>query len=313
MAELLPSELPLIIKKELIKAEDRINKTRTPNVDQDVVGGMPTDKTDSTSIGETILDILCSLRFLSENKIAVQKIVDAISESPDSTKVASEVLASVIDKKAVKAQNTANTAVTNAKTADDKAVKAQNTANTAVANAKTAQSRADSAYSLADSKWSPQTTSGTGTIIRKSITDGHSTRITTAQNRADSAYALAEKKIDKTSIANTLGNSTTLVASQKLVSDIDKKMLGVDQKWINVTSERSPSTIYTNSNVKPMFIMISGKIPPQSTILAEIYVDDVITGRIGAGTSTCSALVPRNSKYYIKSSNFQDLFWSELR
>ena len=152
MAELLPSELPLIIKKELIKAEDRINKTRTPNVDQDVVGGMPTDKPDSTSIGETILDILCSLRFLSENKIAVQKIVDAISESPDSTKVASEVLASVIDKKAVKAQNTANTAVTNAKTADDKAVKAQNTANTAVTNAGTAQNRADSAYALAEKK-----------------------------------------------------------------------------------------------------------------------------------------------------------------
>ena len=131
MAELLPSELPLIIKKELIKAEDRINKTRTPNIDQDVVGGMPTDKPDSTSIGETILDILCSLRFLSENKIAVQKIVDAISESPDSTKVASEVLASVIDKKAVKAQNTANTAVT---------------------NASTAQNRADSAYALAEKK-----------------------------------------------------------------------------------------------------------------------------------------------------------------
>lgn len=66
MAELLPSELPLIIKKELIKAEDRINKTRTPNVDQDVVGGMPTDKPDSTSIGETILDILCSQQFLKE-------------------------------------------------------------------------------------------------------------------------------------------------------------------------------------------------------------------------------------------------------
>lgn len=66
MAELLPSELPLIIKKELIKAEDRINKTRTPNIDQDVVGGMPTDKPESTSIGETILDILCSQQFLKE-------------------------------------------------------------------------------------------------------------------------------------------------------------------------------------------------------------------------------------------------------
>ena len=66
--------------------------------------------------------------------------------------IASAKSAHDINKKAISAQNTANTAVTNAKTADDKAVKAQSTANTAVTNASTAQNRADSAYALAEKK-----------------------------------------------------------------------------------------------------------------------------------------------------------------
>lgn len=44
---------------------------------------------------------------------------------------------------------------------------------------------------LTKAKWEVQTTEGTGSIIRKSITDSLSGRITTAQNRADSAYSLA--------------------------------------------------------------------------------------------------------------------------
>ena len=86
---------------------------------------------------------------------------------------------------------------------EDKAItpKAVNAVNTKAVNA---QSRADSAYSLAQSKWSPQDTTGSGAIVRKSVTDSLSTRINTAdskavsaQNRADSAYNLAQTKQDK--------------------------------------------------------------------------------------------------------------------
>ncbi len=58
----------------------------------------------------------------------------------------------------------------------------------------TAQNRANDAYTLANSKWSPQSTVGTGNIVRKSITDSLDTRVTSAHNRADSAYNLANSK-----------------------------------------------------------------------------------------------------------------------
>lgn len=63
------------------------------------------------------------------------------------------------------------------------------------------KSEVDSAYNLANSKWSPQTTEGTGNIIRKSVTDGLSTRITTAQNTANTAKTTADSALSKANAA----------------------------------------------------------------------------------------------------------------
>lgn len=292
MAELLPSELPLIIKKELIKAEDRINKTRTPNVDQDVVGGMPTDKPDSTSIGETILDILCSQQFLKEwakrlddNKqnnleFVGDKDGKVMKEGAHGLGVRSPAI-SLSDFYDVPLKNAfytiagqlingyrgsgtytgtlmVMTRIYNAGPVislvfreGDRIYEVTKfggewrewkeyltTTNTYPDQNGFLKDRKSDLYALTNNKLTSDlnvdrtdyiaSAKSAHDINKKAISAQNTantavTNASTAHNRADNAYALAEKKIDKTSIANTLGNSTTLVASQKLVNDVDAK------------------------------------------------------------------------------------------
>ena len=130
--------------------------------------------------------------------------------------------------------------------------------------------------------------------------------VSTAQSRADSAYALAEKKIDKTSIANTLGTSTSLVASQAPVSSHG---LGYGQSWVDVTSDRVKDTTYTNNTGKPIMISIN---KADSRALGSFIVDGVDLGvsRATVSGSYLSFVVPPNSSY-----SYSGVFevWGELR
>lgn len=106
--------------------------------------------------------------------------------------------------------------------------------------------------------------------------------VNVAQSRADSAYALAEKKIDKAAIANTLGDSTELVASQALVNSISMK---VPEEWVNVTNDRSANVNYTNDSNKPIYLSVThestGSTPAKlivdgNTVQESVYFKDAV-------------------------------------
>lgn len=76
----LPSELPIILDSDLIKSEDRIATTRIPNVDQDVVGGQPEDGPTDLTIGLSFLDILCTLKWLKDNRLDLNKNLSELAD-----------------------------------------------------------------------------------------------------------------------------------------------------------------------------------------------------------------------------------------
>lgn len=258
--------MPIIL--ENIIAEDRIDKIRIVNENDDVIGGQPELSGMSENDNNGLLDIACTLKKaqkdiekqstnITENYIHKDNISSDLN-SNRTDYIASEKSAHDINKKAISAQNTANTAVTNA---------------------------------------------------------------STAQNRADSAYALADKKIDKTSIANTLGNSTTLVASQKLVNDVSKQVaeqgLGYGQSWVDVTSERVEETTYTNNTEKPIQISVSIAGAGAGATEFKFFIDDVEIVNINEAVKAQSVLnqiIPRGSEYKVVLVRGSQIFkWGELR
>ncbi|TOQ37003.1 hypothetical protein, partial [Vibrio parahaemolyticus] len=64
------------------------------------------------------------------------------------------------------------------------------------------------------------------------------------------------KKLDKTSVAQTIGNSTTSVLSQNATTNL---LFGVNQNYSDLTSQRSAETVYTNTTGKSIAVFITSE------------------------------------------------------
>ncbi|MEX6144115.1 phage tail protein [Providencia hangzhouensis] len=124
------------------------------------------------------------------------------------------------------------------------------------------------------------------------------------------------KKLDKTSVVQTTGNSTTSVLSQNATTNL---LFGVNQKYVDFTSQRSAETVYTNTTGKSITVFITSEPTMATSNTLSAYVDDirVFSQTIGGGTNltkniTASFIVPTGSKYKASSSVAIEK-WVELR
>lgn len=124
------------------------------------------------------------------------------------------------------------------------------------------------------------------------------------------------KKLDKTSIVQSVGNSTTSALSQNATTNL---LFGVNQSYSDFTSQRSIETVYTNTTGKSIVVIITSKPSVATSNALSAYVDNirVFSQTIGGGTNltktiTASFIVPAGSKYKASSSVAIDK-WVELR
>ncbi|MEY0822021.1 phage tail protein [Providencia rettgeri] len=106
-------------------------------------------------------------------------------------------------------------------------------------------------------------------------------------------------------------------------NESDALMLGINQKWTDVKSQRSKGTTYTNTTGKPIVVMLSALITGGgSGINSTMTIDDVdfifkSGGQDGSSGNTwkgsaISIIIPTNSKYKFESmGNIES--WLELR
>lgn len=108
-------------------------------------------------------------------------------------------------------------------------------------------------------------------------------------------------------VVQAVGTSTSNVMSQKAVTDA---LLGVNQNWVDVKSQRSANTDYTNSTGKPIFVSIGKEGGGNAGAL---YINGVRVGSMTGGdpAMTISAIVPAGGVYKYTSTNIA--IWVELR
>ncbi|MEX9982255.1 phage tail protein [Providencia rettgeri] len=106
-------------------------------------------------------------------------------------------------------------------------------------------------------------------------------------------------------------------------NESDALMLGINQKWTDVKSQRSKGTTYTNTTGKPIVVMLSALVTGGgSGINSTMTIDDVdfifkSGGQDGSSGytwkgSAISIIIPTNSKYKFESiGNIES--WLELR
>lgn len=149
------------------------------------------------------------------------------------------------------------------------------------------------------------------TVVTDDIT---SDKNETSREKVASAE-LANKKISKENISQTTGNRADYVMSEKAVTDIS---FGINQKWVDVTSNRAYGVKYRNDTGKTIFLLISNKYAVSPGYLI-ITVDgmEIINSDKGASGEIAETLLPiaNGSEYVVTKSsvNIDSNKWFEWR
>lgn len=131
---------------------------------------------------------------------------------------------------------------------------------------------------------------------------------------SDNTAALA-LKFDKADVAQGAGTSKTKVISQEAVTYLS---LGLNDKYTEMTSQRTLNTTYTNALSKPIFISLYTEDKTSTGIQLEVIVDGNIIARHVVGGDgytralTATFIVPPSSTYSI-TANAAIRRWYELR
>ena len=150
-------------------------------------------------------------------------------------------------------------------------------------------------------------------FIRKSqIIDNLTTNDATKPVSAAQAKNLQDNKLEKSALNNTLtSTSTTQALTAAQGKKLNDQAFGVDQRWVDVTSERVANTSYLNPSSKPIQVAIMSSSAGDFQVSTD-GVNWVWAGYVGAsGDSECVfPSVPAGHRYRLTSA-FQK--WSELK
>ncbi|MGJ7192992.1 hypothetical protein ABMZ81_14950 [Morganella morganii] len=177
-------------------------------------------------------------------------------------------------------------------------------------------------------------TSTTDVPSQKLFTDAITNRV-----KVDDFNAAMGGKVNTSDVVSSTGNSTSRVMSQKSVTDAlngkqasgdyatnsdlnatNDKLMGIGQKWVDVTSSRVNETLYTNTTKRPISVMVYGGVTDQIAVVSvDIFVDGVAAFKAAVGGSgvtkrvCASAIVPPGSIYRVVVQNSTIGQWCEMR
>ncbi|MCT0069328.1 hypothetical protein KUA03_04535 [Proteus mirabilis] len=138
---------------------------------------------------------------------------------------------------------------------------------------------------------------------------------------SDGRYQIKSTALEKSDVTSSIGHSTILVSSQKLVSDVNNKLIGVDQSWkhMHTTGERKANIVYTNNNSRPIMISItyrqeSGNNVAALTLKINGYQIARQVSRYSEAekAANISMIIPAGSTYEVTDTAGALYLWSEL-
>ena len=316
----------LFLDTKLIKSENRLGKLRIIDELHPVLGGQPTHEADQPNDNNPFLDLACTMQFTIDKVNEVDKKADTkLAKAQNLKDVANVAIAR--DNLGLGTSSTMNATSTLSDRTDQTAtikavndvnrdvVTAQKTANTANDKANAAQTRADSAYNLADRKRDLNNSIFDARdvgekVILKATSDGISMFLDTSTfARGLYHYRAGEAREYYLDLPDKNG---TLA--------IDSQIVGVNQSWKDVKTQRSIDVEYANNSEKAIVVVahLSGLEKPS----AKFTVGGVFGGyghSPAAGVTTSFSIytfVPAKSRYKLEVSSGRDIQireWAELR
>ncbi|MEY0664246.1 phage tail protein [Providencia rettgeri] len=153
-------------------------------------------------------------------------------------------------------------------------------------------------------------TAGTQNAIR---TSNLYTSSNTTKDRSGFLRTGEKNAVITEDIVQNSGKSTTQMMSQGAVTDIS---FGIEQVWVNVTTQRSSGVVYTNSTKKAISVALT------QTSVSQTAVIDISVGGVdiahpaavtGSSRNCITFIVPAGSTYRVISTGSNITNWSELR
>ncbi|CAD7289581.1 hypothetical protein LMG7974_01658 [Campylobacter majalis] len=139
-------------------------------------------------------------------------------------------------------------------------------------------------------------------------------------NQIDDSIYATQAKAGIIKLKNSIsGNAQDVAVTEKAVNEVKNQILGVNQTWQDVTSQRQVGITYTNTTGRPIQVLIalSTSINSQEFILSINNVD--VNAKNGTSynyghTHFFSVIIPQNTTYTLKSTQaITSLKWFELR
>ena len=157
-------------------------------------------------------------------------------------------------------------------------------------------------------------------FIRKmQIIDNLTTNDATKPVSAKQAKKLQDEKLDKSALNNTLtSTSTTQAVTAAQAKVLNDQAFGVGQNWMNVKSERSLGTTYTNTTGKPIYVIVVNEFQNYGDPV-EVFVNNIkllsVDKGVGIGWfGDTSFVVPAGQTYKVTKEAYPNIqSWVELR
>ncbi|MDN5442692.1 MAG: hypothetical protein L0F97_05080 [Acinetobacter sp.] len=159
----------------------------------------------------------------------------------------------------------------------------------------------------------------TNFVRKNQIVDNLTTNDPTKVVSARTVKELQDNKLDKTALNNTLtstSNTQALTAAQGKV--LNDQAFGVGQNWMNVKSERSLGTTYTNTTGKPIYVIVVNEFQNYGDPV-EVFVNNIkllsVDKGVGVGwLGDTSFVVPAGQTYKVTKEAYPNIqSWVELR
>ncbi len=151
------------------------------------------------------------------------------------------------------------------------------------------------------------------------IVDNLTTDDATKPVSAKQAKKLQDEKLDKSALNNTLtSTSTTQAVTAAQAKVLNDQAFGVGQNWMNVKSERSLGTTYTNTTGKPIYVIVVNEFQSYGDPV-EVFVNDIkllsVDKGVGIGWfGDTSFVVPAGQTYKVTKEVYPNIqSWVELR
>lgn len=159
----------------------------------------------------------------------------------------------------------------------------------------------------------------TGRTINGVVFDGTANIEIPFETPTATEAVAGKAKIATTAIAQAGTNDTDFITPLKLQQKLTSTVLGGEQAWVDVTSQRLVNTTYTNTTGKPLLIsVVTRPNAPSGASSVHLIVDGkIIIGSASYGSNIyvyngASTIVPKDKTYSFSTQQQNYLYFLEL-